>query len=156
MTSYNLFDASFKNDLVGIENHLKSNNDINTTDSDGRTLIMYSAIDNKPELAALCLRYGADMNLQDNKGFTALHFAAQNWYIDVAKLILENGADTNIKDKFGNTPLWRAVFNSQGRGDLIKLLLKFGADSLLKNDNDKSPVDLANTIANYDVAQYFK
>jgi uncharacterized protein len=59
------------------------------------------------------------------------------------------------EDIHGNTPLWRAVFNSRGRGDLIELLLSSGADRGHRNKRGKTPLDLANTIANYDVAQFF-
>jgi ankyrin repeat protein len=61
----------------------------------------------------------------------------------------------NIEDRHGNTPLGRAVFNSRGRGELITALLKAGADRYHRNAYGKTPTELANTIANYNVAQFF-
>ncbi|HZM82946.1 MAG TPA: ankyrin repeat domain-containing protein [Candidatus Limnocylindrales bacterium] len=58
-------------------------------------------------------------------------------------------------NKFGNTPLFVAVFNSQGRGDLIQLLRGAGADPFKQNSSGQTPVGLARLIANYDVAQFF-
>lgn len=52
-------------------------------------------------------------------------------------------------------PLWVAVFNSKGRGELIGLLRAHGADPLHANASGQGPVGLARLIANYDVAQYF-
>jgi uncharacterized protein len=70
-------------------------------------------------------------------------------------LSLQAGAKIDLQDKFGNTPFWRAVMNSKGRGDIIRLLLKSGASRDIKNKNGKSPYDVAVLIANYDIKQYF-
>ena len=49
----------------------------------------------------------------------------------------------DAQDEHGNTPLVRAVFASQGRGELIKLLLSHSANGRLKNKHGVSPEDLA-------------
>jgi ankyrin repeat protein len=61
----------------------------------------------------------------------------------------------DARDQYGNTPLWQAVFHSNGRGELIGLLLRSGASPNAANDSGISPVQLAQTIANYNVKQYF-
>jgi ankyrin repeat protein len=48
-----------------------------------------------------------------------------------------------------------ATFNSQGRGELIELLLEHGADSDLVNQHGQTPRGLAKLIGNYDVEQFF-
>ena len=70
------------------------------------------------------------------------------------KTLLENGALTEVKDSFGNTPLFRAVFNSKGEGDIIKLLLVAGANP--DSEHGVSPRASASTIGNYDVKQFFE
>jgi ankyrin repeat protein len=62
----------------------------------------------------------------------------------------------DARDKHGNTPLSKAVFYSQGSGEMISLLLRWGADRDLKNNYGVSPVGLARSIANYDVARFFE
>lgn len=57
---------------------------------------------------------------------------------------------------FGNTPLFVAVFNSKGRGDLISLLRERGADPLKANKSGQTPAGLARLIGNYDVARLFE
>jgi len=42
------------------------------------------------------------------------------------------------------------------RGGLIALLRSHGADPHAENKHGVSPVSLARTIANYDIAQFFK
>jgi ankyrin repeat protein len=43
------------------------------------------------------------------------------------RALLEHGADPNRTNAHGNTPLFTAVFNSRGRGDLITMLREHGA-----------------------------
>jgi ankyrin repeat protein len=93
--------------------------------------------------------------LGDRLGFTPLHFAAQEHAAEVAELLLENGAEVDSSNSFGNTPLFAAVFNSRGRGELIELLRSRGADPHRANDAGQTPLGLARLIGNYDVAQYF-
>lgn len=98
---------------------------------------------------------GADPDAADIQGFTALHFACQQGDVESARVLLDGGATVDSVDAFGNTPLWTAVFNSRGRGDLIELLRTRGADPLHVNNTDRTPVSLARFIANFDVAQFF-
>lgn len=73
-----------------------------------------------------------------------------------ARALLEAGARVDSVDNYGNTPLWRAVFGSCGRGDMIQLLLAAGANPHAKNLSGVSPFDLASSIGNYDVKQFFE
>ena len=49
-----------------------------------------------------------------------------------------------------------AVFNSMGKGEMIKLLLAKRADKDLKNKHEVSPRELASTIGNYNVLQFIE
>jgi hypothetical protein len=129
---------------------------IEITDEMGRTPLMEAIIVNHTEITKLIIANGADVNKKDNKGWTALHFAAQLYSYDLTKLLLENGADVDSQDNYGNSPLSTAVFNSRGRGEVILLLIKFGADKNLKNKNDVSPYELAKKIANYNIFKFVK
>jgi ankyrin repeat protein len=74
--------------------------------------------------------------------------------VAVARLLLDRGAAVDPTNRFGNTPLWTAVFNSKGDGDLIRLLRGHGADPLHVNKNGMTPLGLARSIANHDVARF--
>ncbi|HEX7492491.1 MAG TPA: ankyrin repeat domain-containing protein [Candidatus Limnocylindrales bacterium] len=124
-------------------------------DRAGRTLLHYAALSDDLGAATHLVDLGADPNAADQAGFTPLHFAAQEGSLTVAGLLLELGADANAEDRFGNTPLWTAVLNSRGRGDLILLLRERGADPFRTDKHGRTPLDLAQTIANYSVAQWF-
>lgn len=62
----------------------------------------------------------------------------------------------DARDDNGNTPLWRATFASMGFGGVIEQLLAADADPNLANNHGVTPLGLAQTIANYDVKQFFE
>lgn len=111
--------------------------------------------DDVPTIEAL-VSSGESPDVQDEQGFTPLHFAAQQYSLSATAALLSAGATVDIENTFGNTALFAAVFNSNGRGELIQLLRSHGADPLHSNASGQTPVGLARLIANYDVAQFFK
>jgi ankyrin repeat protein len=117
--------------------------------------LIHATIDAKDDFVRRLVEAGADPNKQDKLGNSALHYAAQNFAVTAAKTLIAAGAKIDIVDLHGNTPLWRAVFNSRGRGDVIKQLLAAGADRNHINKSGKTPVNLAQTISNYDMKQFF-
>jgi ankyrin repeat protein len=121
----------------------------------GRTALHAAAANgNLPEVRRL-IASGADPGAVDADGFTPLHLAAGQFHVDVAAALLEAGADVNQRNRFGNGPLFVAVFNSRGRGEMIELLRLSGADPYAVNTSGQTPVGLSRLIANYDVAQFF-
>lgn len=98
---------------------------------------------------------GSDIDATDFGGWTALHFASQNSDAELCELLLKAGAMVDPVETYGNTPLWRAVMNCRGDGDCIKVLRSYGADPYLENKSGISPLSLARSIGNYDVAQHF-
>jgi len=125
------------------------------TDRCGRTALHYAALNNELLEVRRLLETDFAASAVDAAGRTPLHFAAQEYSVDAAKLLIEHGASVDAQDSYGNTPLANAVFYSQGRGELIKLLREAGADPQLENKHGISPIKLARTIANYDLRQFF-
>ncbi|WP_396269645.1 ankyrin repeat domain-containing protein [Ideonella sp.] len=124
-------------------------------DGYGRSPLHYAAADGELKKCKELLTAGADPNTQDDNGRTPLHFAAQANAAEVAAALIEAGAVLDSTDAYGNTPLSTAVFNSLGKGDLIAALRMAGADPHAKNNHGVSPLSLARTITNFDVAQHF-
>ena len=89
-----------KNDIVSDE-IIKSKIDdlqvLNQKDRDGRNLLMFAAIYQRPMIVEYLLEKGFNVNEQDKNGFTALHFAVQSNRIDTIKILLNYGADVNLK-----------------------------------------------------------
>jgi uncharacterized protein len=126
-----------------------------TLDCEGRSELHYAARDGDLSAVEKLVSAGADVNLQDTHGWSPLHFAAQASAADVAVFLIARGASIDPEDSFGNTPLSRATFNSRGGGDVICVLRNAGADPKKKNKTGVSPLSLARSIANFNVAQFF-
>jgi len=59
----------------------------------------------------------------------------------MVKLLLENRSSVSPRDKSGMTPLHHAI--AEGNGDVALELLRMGADSSVRDSEDKLPIDLA-------------
>jgi len=120
--------------------------------------LIQAIIDNNVSEVTSLLARGADPNYQEarSQGFSCLHFAAQNQNEDIVQLLLHAGASVASEDRYGNIALWTATFNSRGEGSTIKALLAHGAKPDHKNKAGKSPRELAETIANNDIKQFFE
>ena len=150
-----LTEMVFASDLPGLRTELETGADPEEQDSDQRTPLIHAAIDDKVEFARVLIEQGANVNVQDRFGFTALHYAAQEHLVQMVRLLLGSGITLETEDMFGNTALWRAASESRGRGEVIRALLKAGADPHHQNKNGMSARDVANSICNYDVAKWF-
>ncbi|WP_158010123.1 ankyrin repeat domain-containing protein [Hymenobacter glacialis] len=128
---------------------------VDLKDGSGRALLSKMVVFGDAHMIEWMLAKQPSLDISDNNGWTALHFAAQSHDVEVAKKLLRAGATVDTQDSYGNTPLWRATFESRGRGEMIKFLLANGANATLKNHSGSSPLELANTIANFDVKQFF-
>jgi ankyrin repeat protein len=124
-------------------------------DEYGRTPLHYAALDADLARVRELLAGGANPGAAADDGWTPLHFAAQAYAPEICEALLRAGAPVDPADSYGNTPLWRAVFDSQGRGEAIAVLRRHGANPLRANAHAVSPLGLARTIANYDVEQFF-
>ena len=133
----------------------KDPNQINATDSNGRTVLDRATRSGKKELVEFLLEKGAPEDIfaaaivghtdqvaaflkqdprlisaRDGNGRTALHWAALYGQKKVVELLLARKADVNSLDQDGFTPLhWAATFN---QSDAVKLLLANKANMNLK------------------------
>jgi ankyrin repeat protein len=63
---------------------------------------------------------------------------------------LNKGADINTQSILGNTPLHAALYS--GTPELVNILLERGANSFIKNKEDKTPLDTARASNKIDIA----
>jgi ankyrin repeat protein len=151
-----VFGAVLSGDLENLRLAVGAGVDINARDRDGRTPLFQAVIAGKENLVRELIRSGCDLKAKDASGKTALHLAAIQGRTACVNLLIEAGSPVDERDKDGNTPLSDAVFYSRGKGDIIQPLLKRGANPDLPNKHGVSPKELAESIGNYDVAQFFR
>ncbi|MFC1564706.1 ankyrin repeat domain-containing protein [candidate division KSB1 bacterium] len=98
------------------------------------------------QLVEFLLEQGANPNVTDNTGKNPLHIASASFI----RRLIESGAVVDPQDKDGNTPLHLALmdvlrFKSLPPfiKDKIIFLMEGGADPDIKNNEGRSPMDLA-------------
>ena len=88
--------------------------------------------DHKKVLDMLIL-LGADVNARDRAGGTPLHNAAALLSdLATAEALLMAGADPNTRDRCGSVPLLSSVTVEQVDLDMVRLLVKYGADQNIR------------------------
>ncbi|CAF0774316.1 unnamed protein product [Adineta steineri] len=101
---------------------------------------------------------GADKNFfnEHDHGRTPLIQAVLSRSVAAAEFLLTNNAKVNLPDQDGRTPLHYATqLASKGRGPII-LLLKRGADPLLKDNHGIDACSLSMNLADPDVITWYR
>ncbi|KAK8169729.1 ankyrin repeat protein, partial [Phyllosticta citrichinensis] len=110
----------------------------------------------------LLLRKNVDVDAKDYDGRTPLSYAAYEGATSIAKLLLDKKADVNAKDKsIGATPLQEALSDDPGlinrrqnqKADIVKLLLRNGADPNSTNHEGFTRLHLAASLGRPDIIQ---
>ncbi len=70
--------ASFNDHIESLEMLLASNGDVNKTDNDGRTPLMFVSMNGHCGTIELLLENGADLHAVNKDKNTALHYACMN------------------------------------------------------------------------------
>jgi len=130
---------------------LQNGYDVNETDADGRTALMYAAFNGHTGLVSMLLENKAFLDSKDIAGRTALMFAASGPFPETVKLLLEHQADPNVVDFDEHfTALMFAA--SEGHIASVKILLDYKADPFMKDKDGDMALTFAQKNGHTEVA----
>lgn len=113
-----------------------------------------AALSNDLPRMHLLLNRGAAPDTSDSCGYTPLHYAARNGHPDACLLLLQNGAQVDKCTRTGKaTSLHRAAY--AGHIEVVKHLLKAGADPLKEDSDGLTPLRKAEAQGHTEVVKLF-
>ncbi len=120
---------------------LENGADPNAVDAQGRTPVMYAAIEDVPSSISTLVEYGASIGIRDRlSGSTPLLLAAKHDRLEALSALLSLGAEVDAVDNTKRSALHWAAENDNRF--LAQRLLKAGA-SLTRDASGKTPRDIA-------------
>jgi ankyrin repeat protein len=116
--------------------------DVNARTVDGRSPL-FVAVETFTTPCLECVQClidsGADVNNTDDILWTPLFLALDSDNFELTQLLLNAGANVNAKDDEGWTPLHISVYR---HSSIIHLLLDYGADPTIKDNQGRRAVDM--------------
>ena len=113
----------------------------------GNTPLIAAARNGYAEIVKVLLDDNADVNATDNYGRSALlesaRFAKD---MEVITLLVKSGADINAVDNDRNTALSLAAASHLDSVEVVRGLLRLGADSSMKNFDGMTPIQIASSL----------
>ncbi len=140
--------ATTQNDIPFIKMLIENGADVNATDAEGRTALMYCIELALYEKLLKLLIQKSNVNTKDHYGNTALHYGAAKEDTTLLKILLKRGADPNLCNHDDFTPFETAC-SKTGDTDIMKLFLVNGATINPKRRSNFSPLMLCLGEKNY-------
>ncbi|CAJ0593426.1 unnamed protein product [Cylicocyclus nassatus] len=89
-----------------------------------------------------CIGNQVSVNSLDKSGSTALYWACHGGHVEIVKYLLElPGITVSSQNKIGDTALHAASW--KGHTECVKLMLEHGANTWVRNRDQKLPIDVA-------------
>ena len=138
-----LIGAAKMGDTSAIASLVQRGASVNTTDSQGNTLLILAARDGHLETVDYLIKQRAGILSQNENGESALHMAAFRGHLKVVERLLEvrEPRARESRSTGGWTPMLYACFN--GHVDIAKALIKAGVDVNGAADNGLTPLMVA-------------
>lgn len=116
--------------------------DIEIRSQQGNTPLLYAAWEGKLEMIKFLVAKGADIQAKNYLNWNALMQACVEGHYSVAEFLVEKGSELNLIDEEkGVTPLMLAAWKCSEQ--IVRLLLKHGADKDIKDKKGESAVEYA-------------
>ena len=108
---------------------------------------LFAACSTATSVVRLLIEHGADIHTNNNR-MSPLYAACTNAHVDVARLLIEHDADVSQAAKTARRRCWalrrcHCSLTRRGHAEIVRLLLRGGADIWQTNDSGVSPLSLA-------------
>jgi ankyrin repeat protein len=149
--------AAHRGDTATVERFLNLGFDPNTGNEVGCTALMTAARGGSLDVIRFLLSHGADPTQADTRGYTALHCVVaqptQSRPSEAAcvQVLIKGGANPNARSLDGGTPLMYAAWF--GCLESARELLRWDADSTLRDDKGRNACDFACEKGNKDLME---
>ena len=145
-------------DILRLYDNGESDKVYNIRDENGFTPLQNAVEDNDRNKVIQLINDGADINQISSRGTslgqTALYYAVVNNNLDIVEILLSNNADPDLSDRYGSFPLQRAA--AIGLTEMVKLLVKFGANKNQKTSSGKTALIWAEQNSHEDIVNVLK
>ena len=121
-----LIEAVKSSDTAAVRALLQKKADVNATEPDGTTALLWASYKDDVEIADLLIRAGANVNAANDLGATPLWTAGQNGSAAMVRRLLQAGANPNAALLSGESTLM--VASRSGNADIVEQLLVKGAN----------------------------
>lgn len=133
--------AASKGDINLVKALILSKAEINMTDKNGSTPIMFAAQGGHLEILQELIKSGADVNIVCNGKLTALMYALIGGHFEVFQELINSGADVNQANDRGTTPLMLAAL--YGNMVFFQKLIENGAELNAEDANGNTVLSWA-------------
>ena len=127
-----------------------------------RNSLLIATRKNQLDVVELLLEKDVDINFMDANGCNALHIACTNGFTKTVEVLLKHWSkkkskhrdqifDIDVKDNLSLTTLMKASINNHL--EIVKLLIKFGANPRIVTQNGESSLTLACMQENKEICQ---
>ena len=117
--------------------------DLQAVDKQGNNALLIAVQLKHPDAVQQLISYKCNVNQINSKGVSCLELGLgfDDEDTEILEMLLKTGVDVNSRNSLGSTALHEAVNRNQA--NKIKLLLKAGADVKLKDEQGRTPAELA-------------
>lgn len=138
--------ATYHNSIAAAKLLIEAGANVNAKDHKQDSPYLYAGAEGKLEILKLTVAAGADLKSINRYGGTALTPAAHHGHVEVVRYLVTTDVDINQVNNLGWTALLEAVILGNGNQtyqQIVKILLKAGADKKITDDNNDTPLDHA-------------
>jgi len=117
-------------------------------EEDGISALVMACTQDRDDLAADLIKYGAKVNAPEEDGSTPIFVAAGMGSEPLTRLLLDTGADVNVVNEIGQTPLM--VGAKSGNATVVAMLLKANANPRANDKHGLTALHWAVTGGDFD------